>query len=107
MARVVADGDCLLFQGSGNADKSEENEDHGKIRVWKHERWKLDYAHRVSYMEHFGPIPDGLMVRHRCHRRRCVNPEHLVLGTNSDNMKDMMEAKRGKHQFKPKDDCPF
>lgn len=48
------------------------------------------------YSEFVGPIPEGLLVLHKCDVRLCVNPEHLFVGTNDDNMKDMADKKRGR-----------
>jgi hypothetical protein len=49
---------------------------------------------RVAYEVYIGPIPKGLLVCHTCDNPRCHNPEHLFIGTHSDNSQDMWNKKR-------------
>jgi hypothetical protein len=53
-------------------------------------------AHRASYEAFKGPIPDGMHVLHQCDVTECVNPDHLFLGTQLDNVRDMMTKGRAK-----------
>ncbi len=61
----------------------------GKYGVfWVGGSKRNDYAHRVSYKLHKGEIPDGMVVMHTCDNMLCVNPSHLVVGTQQDNYTD-------------------
>ena len=55
---------------------------------------KLCHAHRLAYFFVHGQIPKGKMVLHRCDVPACVNPKHLYLGTQVDNVKDRVERGR-------------
>jgi HNH endonuclease len=51
-------------------------------------------AHRASWLLHYGEIPQGMLVLHHCDNRGCVRPDHLFLGTNQDNVRDMLSKGR-------------
>jgi len=73
-------GDCIEFTGYRDTDG------YGHMSVDKNDV----QAHRVSYTINVGPIPDGLIVRHKCDNPPCVDPSHLELGTHGDNAQDRM-----------------
>jgi hypothetical protein len=58
-------------------------------------KWKHIIAHRWAWAEAHGEVPAGILVLHHCDNPPCVNPEHLFLGTQQDNVLDMHSKRRG------------
>jgi hypothetical protein len=79
--------DCIIFAGAKN-DKG-----YGIVRR-DGKSWK---AHRLAYCEHHGLSREdiaGKVLRHTCDTRACINPHHLVLGTQQENLQDMRDKGR-------------
>ena len=77
--------DCWIWQGKTY------NGGYGKITI----EGKSLLVHRLAYeLYNAKKIPEDRMVLHSCHNRDCINPEHLRLGTHTDNMRDMVIANR-------------
>lgn len=61
---------------------------------------KPETAHRMAWLLQRGEIPEGLQVLHKCDNRKCANVEHLFLGTQADNVADMMSKGRHWSQYR-------
>lgn len=64
---------------------------YGNVRIDQH---TVRLAHRVAWHIAYGPIPAGLAVCHKCDVPNCINPQHLFLGTNADNVADKVAKGR-------------
>lgn len=85
--RVVPDlpdlGPCVEWQGRRSKDGYGEYGDNGR-------------AHRKAWSDVYGPIPAGMVIRHRCDNPPCVRIDHLQIGTQADNVRDAVERGRAR-----------
>lgn len=88
----LPDDGCWEWQGTKHVSG------YGVIRSSPLEGYRKLKAHRLSWEIHNAePIPPGMVVRHTCDNRSCVNPSHLVIGTPQDNIRDAVERRRIPH----------
>lgn len=92
MARTDTSNDCWMWQGGTNSDG------YGKIYF----QGRSHLAHRVMAAFTFGQFDQRLRVCHTCDVPQCINPAHLFLGTQSQNMRDCASKRRLGVQQKPK-----
>jgi hypothetical protein len=83
---LIDEKGCHIFTGT--------KDECGYGRIWQGK--KLVRLHRATYEKLHGEIPKGLVILHKCDVPACINPSHLALGTQGDNVKDMFEKKRNK-----------
>lgn len=89
LAKVrIADSGC--WEWTGHLDK----DGYGTISYGPHGAQVKVRAHRWAYERWVAPIPEGLLVCHRCDNPPCVNPDHLFTGTQSDNVRDSVQKGR-------------
>ena len=86
--RVEKSDSCWLWTGTVDSHG------YGDYRALKPFKYK---AHRFSYLLAYGSIPDGAVIRHVCDTPLCVRPDHLIAGTQLENMQDCVDKKR--HAF--------
>jgi len=79
---------CLLWMGASTRFG------YGHFRRKINGQWKMYKAHRFSYEQLYGPVPDGLCVLHSCDNPKCVNPNHLSVGTKKDNAQQRKQRGR-------------
>lgn len=91
-SKVDRSGECWVWTGGRNSDG------YGNCHMPIDGRLKSQKAHRAAWRLTRGDIPQGMSVLHRCDNPPCVNPDHLFLGTQADNMRDCREKGRYSHK---------
>lgn len=96
--RVEKTNGCWQWTGSTDTNG------YGQLRIpGPRSSHKKVRTSRYSWVLHYGPIPNGMLVLHTCDNRRCVRPDHLWLGTQADNMADM--SNKGRHPYHHRQTC--
>lgn len=88
MSRRILKTSCDMTTGVVSAHSN------GYARCYSPELKRTVKAHRYVWEKEHGAIPEGYVVMHTCDNRACTNIDHLTLGTQSENMKDMYNKNR-------------
>jgi hypothetical protein len=89
--RVVKTDGCWLWTGATVRGYGYIRADGGRVQL---------KTHRVSWELHNGPLPPEALVCHHCDNPSCVNPAHLYVGTEADNVHDRERRRRGRNSGK-------
>lgn len=90
-SKVDTSGDCWIWTATKN------RRGYGQFYY----EGRLQLAHRVAYKLTYGPVDDDIHVLHRCDNPSCIRPDHLFLGTQRDNVQDMIGKGRAYFQLHP------
>ncbi len=91
LTKIGTDNECWLWRGHRIKRGG-----YGQISVKVNGRRTVRRAHKVAWeLAHNTPVPAGLVIRHTCDVTNCVNPRHLILGTQVENLADMRAKGRG------------
>lgn len=94
--KIALESGCWLWTGSVDSWG------YGTVRVGG-SRGHTYKAHRIAWQVTHGPIPQGKRVMHRCDVTRCINPAHLLLGSDADNNDDKARKGRAPKKLTPDD----
>ncbi len=79
---------CWLWTGATNSNG------YGRFEIWRRGKRCRHLAHRLALALSGVELTPGILARHTCDNPRCVNPNHLLLGSQVDNMRDARERNR-------------
>lgn len=76
---------CWEWQGDKN------NKGYGRVAITRDGKRQRFFAHKIAFDDAYGPIPEGMIVRHKCDNKACARWDHLTYGTYSQNGRDAVE----------------